>query len=92
MCSRLGIFEEPLTRLGDSDNIIARADGGETVALDRSRHGITSELDILEHDWVEASLLEVGRDWVNTGRSLLEKLQGSDANQTLLICGRYETW
>ena len=85
MHSRLGTLEESLTSLSDSDNIIAGTDGGETVALNRCRHGIASELNIFEHDRVEASLLEVGRDGINTGRALLEELQGGDANQTLVF-------
>lgn len=46
------------TGLRDGNEIEAFANGGDGVALDRGRSLVAAELDIAEHDWVKAGILE----------------------------------
>ena len=48
-----------LTCLSTADNIVVLKDSRENVSLDGCRFSVTAELDVLKHDWVETSILEL---------------------------------
>ena len=53
------------TGLSTGNDIVSLEDGRQTVGLDRGRRRVKAELDVLEHDWVETSLVEL---WRSDGR------------------------
>lgn len=48
-----------LTSLSDSDDVVACEDRWQAVGLDRSRHFVSTELDVAQHDWMESGILEL---------------------------------
>lgn len=48
-----------LTGLSDSDNIMSCEDRRQTVCLDRSRHLVSTEFDVAQHNWVEPGIFEL---------------------------------
>lgn len=54
--------------LSDSDDVMACEDRRDAVALDRSRRLVLAELDVVEHDWVKACLVELAH-WLDRLRA-----------------------
>lgn len=48
-----------LTSLSDTDDIHSIKNSGNGEGLNGCRNGIAAQLDILHHDWVKASILEL---------------------------------
>ena len=62
------------TGLGNGNDVVAHRDGRQAVLLDRGRNLVASKLNILEHDGVEARILE-GHNRLDANRALLEELE-----------------
>lgn len=48
------------TSLSNSDNVVTLQDGRQAVRLDRRRHSVATELDVLKHDRMESCIFELG--------------------------------
>ena len=53
------IFERVLTSLSSGDDIVSSDNSRNGVGLNWSWAVIAAELDVLDHDWVETSVLEL---------------------------------
>jgi hypothetical protein len=49
----------PLAGLRNSNNIVTSQDGGDAVGLNRSWELVLAQLDVLKHDGVKSSILEL---------------------------------
>jgi len=76
-------MDSQLTSLGNGNHIVAHSDGRQAIALDRGRDLVSTHLDVLEHHWMQASILEL-LDRLDTNWAFLEQLQVRNANRILL--------
>lgn len=65
------------TSLRTGNDIMALEDGWETVLLDWSRDFISSHLDVLQHDRMQASFFKFSA-WFETNGAFLDNLQARD--------------
>lgn len=49
-----------LTRLSDGNEVVPGEHGGDGVGLNRSWNVVSTQPDILTHDWVKPSVVELG--------------------------------